>query len=368
MKTTSTFYGLTAILLAVLATLVSAQDDKEVAQKARETQRAMMRSPAMQKMQKNAMKQGLSSFWNGEGSYLMAIGLLQQDDFREGLGISKEQQQKIQDSMQISSHMHEDPAFKTIFEEINKLSMENGGPFAENASEETQKKFFDLQGQMQNILFERIISNVKENLTPDQMKKVQEFQISTMSEMPIVSPGMFEALDLSDEQKKQLGEIKKEMEPEFEKHLDKMADAQWKFSEKFQEELEGKLDDVTDPEERTRIIKEIAEKVQKSDPEFQRENEEILESGKGLANQLKFRMFDVLTDEQMERMAYLIDNPPDFVKKAIAKIRKEMGHDDDSASGEWKPNANSWKPGDGIPEGYMEHREEQKKRFPSRRQ
>jgi len=68
-------------------------------------------------------------------------------------------------------------------------------------------------------------------------------------------------------------------------------------------------------------------------------------------------------------MLDLIDNPPDYVKKVIAQIRKEMGTDDSSTdtpadtSGGWVPGPGSWRPGDGIPEGYRIERNT-RSRFP----
>ena len=333
------------------------------------SQRDIMRSPAMQRMQKNAMKQGLRSFWTGDGTNLMAIGLLQNDDFREGIGVSQEQNQKIQSVMQnLGSTIQTDPEIKPIFEEINTLMMETpGGIFAEDTTEEKINRFFDLQSKMQDVLFQKMYRSVDENLTPDQLRKIKEFQISTMSEIPIVSPSMFEALDLSAEQKKQLDGIKKELEPDFEKNVDKMADAQARFMSKFQEELADRLEGVTDPEEIKRISQEVAKKIRDADPDAKKLEDELRESGKAFANKLKFKMFDVLTDEQMERMADLIDNPPDYIKKGLARIRKEMGTDEAEESGEWKPGINSWKPGDPIPEEYLEQRKERKKSFPQKK-
>ena len=328
-----------------------------------------MRSPAMQQAQKNGMKQMMGSFWNGEGTNLIAVQLLQQDDFREGVGVSKEQSQKLQDSMRSSMmNMMDDPEAKPFFDEMKQLTETPGGLFGENVSEEARTRVFDLQIQLQNIMFKKMINTVNENLAPDQLKKIKEFQISMMGEIPIVSPNMFEALDLTDAQKQQLVGIKKEMEPEFLKSLDKMIDTQIKLGEKIQEVLDDQLDGVTDPEERKKIIEAIVKKVREENPDLQRAEKEMMEDGKIFTNKLKFRMFDVLTDEQMERMAQLIDNPPEYAKKMIAQIRKQMGNDDSptNASGEWKPNANSWKPGDPIPKEYLEQRQE--RRFPGKTQ
>ena len=88
--------GLTVIFLLGLTAMVSAQDvvyattDRE----AQRRQREMMRSPAMQQAQRNAAKQAINSFWNGNGADLMAMGLLHDDDYWEGIGVSREQQQK----------------------------------------------------------------------------------------------------------------------------------------------------------------------------------------------------------------------------------------------------------------------------------
>ena len=328
----------------------------------------IMRSPAMQRIQKNGFKQAFRSFWTGDGTNVMAIGLLQNDDFREGLGVSKEQNQKIQGAMEsMQTSFQTDPDFKPIMDEMEVFRTENpGGLLAENVSEETANKFFEMQSRMQGIMLQKIKKAVDENLTPEQIRKVKEFQISAMSEIPIASPSMFEALDLSADQKKQLDNIKKELEPDFEKQVEKMANAQALFMSKYFEELGDKLDGVTDPEEIKRISEEAAKKVRNADPDGKKIGEEVQKDVKEFANKLKFKMFDVLTDEQMERMADLIDNPPDFIKKGLARMRKEMGIDEAEESGEWKPGINSWKPGDPIPKEYLEQRKERKKSFPKK--
>ncbi|MCL2710382.1 MAG: hypothetical protein FWE95_05835 [Planctomycetaceae bacterium] len=358
---TITIYGLTAILLLGLTALAFAQSNSP------------MSSPAMQQAQRDGHKQMMNSFWNGEGSILMAIDLLQQDDFREGLGVSKEQHQRIQDTIRnTSTSVHAD--FDMSFhEEMNAFMMEHGNPFADDASDETREKFSEIQmrriAEMTKISTERMINAVNDNLTSAQLKKFKEFQISLMSELPIVSTSMFEVLDLSDKQKEQLDRIRKDMKPEFEKFADKIIDAQMKFSEKVEDALEGKLEGVTDSEEQTKIRKEIQDNVRRNDPEMQRITNEVMGTGKKFTDELKIAMFDVLTDEQWVRMLDLIDNPPDYAKKVIAQIRKEMGTDDSSTdtpadmSGGWVPGPGSWRPGDAIPEGYRIERNT-RSRFP----
>ena len=140
MKTITT-YCLTTMLLVALTTWAFAQSNNP------------MRSPAAQQAKRDAMKRMLNSFWSGEGSIFMATGLLKQDDFREGIGLSEEQNQKIQDAMSnvnVNMILQNDPNFKPFHEEMSKLITEQDHPFVlKDASEETIEKFFEIQGRMQ---------------------------------------------------------------------------------------------------------------------------------------------------------------------------------------------------------------------------
>jgi hypothetical protein len=71
-------------------------------------------------------------------------------------------------------------------------------------------------------------------------------------------------------------------------------------------------------------------------------------------------MFDVLTDEQMEKLQNLIDHPPDYIKTKIAEMKKMQGKNIDPI----QALLNSWKPGDPIPEEYKKHRNS-RKTFPT---
>ena len=383
------FYALTAILLVGLTTSTVAQDryfqdeaemHAHMEQIRRENQqrieahqaamRAAQRSPAMQQMQRNALRQMMNSFWEGEGSMLMTMGLLQQDDFREGIGVSDEQWQNIMRAPSDVYNSH--PDLIQYRDEMTKLMEESGGLFGENATEETLNRHVELQMQMQTkmqeVIMERMTDAVNENLTPDQIQKIKEAQISVMSEIPIISASMFEALDLSDAQRRQLDEIKREMQPEFEKHADKMADAHMKFMEKMQEAME-RMYEITDPEERSRFIQNLSENIRRTNPDIQRAMNEVMESGRVFSEALRIRMFDVLTDAQWRRMTNLVDNPPEYMKRMIAEMRRQMGTDDPQAvsrqpGGGWVPGPDAWRPGDAIPEGYRIERETRRSGFP----
>ena len=361
---TFTIHALTTILLLGLMTATFAQsmqvdEDRQRAETRAAALRSMQRSPAALQAQKDGLKQMTKSLWYGDGLSFRAMGFLQEEDFRKGIGVSEEQFRKIQE---VPQGTMEGPEFQQYRDEMRKLRI------GENGTEDMRNRFAELQSQMSARRLEVMIEDMKkalqENLTPEQLKKVQEAQISTMSEMPIISPNVFEALNLSDVQKKQLDEIKKEMEPEFDKHVDKLVDAQMKMMEKMQQDQTiEKMSNITDPEERQKYLQNLMENVRKDNPDAQ-------ESGKVFSDALKSKMFDVLTDEQWKRMVDLVDNPPEYLKKVIAEMRKQMGTDNPQArsrqpGGGYIPGPGSWQPGSSaIPEGYRQERNE-RRRFPS---
>jgi hypothetical protein len=349
--------GLTAIFLTGLTPWLFSQSPQDVARR-----EAVMNSPEAQQMQFNVMKQTMNSLWSGNGSNLITLELIQKDEIREGIGISREQVQRIQSTMQsLGDNMPNEPAVQPIRAELERFMAETqGGPFAPNATPEIQQRFFELQTNLEMTVHETAIgklqSVISENLAPGQLQKVKEFQVSAMSENPMLTANLFDALDLTSTQKQRLDGIKKELEPEFTKNIDKMAETQWKMQTLVRNELGKSLDNITDPEERKRITEEMVRKIQESNPEIQREMRNVMESTVEMANRLKSKMSDVLTSEQKKRMSDLIDNPPEFVKKMIGKMA-ETG----SAPDVWVPGPNSWKPGDPLP---IAPRETSKKRFP----
>ena len=363
MKTFHLTIALPAMLLLGLTTAAFAQPT-ELDRKVREALNAIGRSSEVRMHFEKQMV--MNSLWNDDGSVIVAMQLFQEEKFREGFGVSDEQNEKIWDARSKTyGVLINDPSIKQIQEELGELIAEGGDSFQENATEEMRQRLFDLsiaETEIGHVILQETMANaVSEILTPDQIQKIREFQISAMSEIMVPSPRMFEALDLSDAQKKQLDGIKKEMQPEFEKYIDMRLDIQSKWGETFREALGKKLDGVEDPKERERIVKEVKESVQRANPAHQRESNEIEETGKKFVDKLKIRMFDVLTDEQWKRMLNLIDNPPDYVEFYI-KTRKEQRGESEKAEAVG-PGPNSWKPGDPIPEGYRQQRQE-RGRFP----
>jgi len=383
MKTIA-FYVLTAILLLGLTTSAFAQQgmppmtpaQQEARRKAREERRAIERSsPAIQQARKKSMSQYVIDHWNDNASLIQSMNILGDDNLREGLGISIEQRQKIQDALKHIGTMSivdrrmvaNDPDIQLIWDEKSKL----GDPYAKNTSEETRMKIFDLELKSSELMTKKRQNIVNENLTPDQLQRVMEFQISAMSEIALVSPGMFEALYLSDEQREELGGIKKELDAEFEKLMDRRSDVRLIMSEKLTDEMD-KLQDVLvgvapNSEEWNRLTGDIGKKVAEANPDLWRKMVEVEKTIATFSDELKIRMFDVLTDGQWARLQDLIDNPPDYAKKWIAQVREANRRALNSLTDVWIPGPNSWQPGDAIPEAYRIERNE-RRNFPRPKQ
>ena len=343
MKTLS--LSLTAMLLLGLTTVTFAQQEDE----------RQRRSDFVLQMQENDLKASYRAALYGN-SLDNIMPWLANDYIRDGLGISEEQFQTIQDIRvdQRLAIVQDDPDYKAIKEAIDEVYSD-----IHNGTEEAQQQFFDLKRKQKEIEIETLEALIKIHLTADQIKNIEEFQMSTMSDKSFVSPKMFEALDLSDEQRKQLDAIKQKMVAEFENHIDRQA-VIGMFDVKIRSEIARKLEleYPIDLEERQ---KHWAGLLKEAEPKRLQATQELIASGKELADKLKVEMFDVLTDEQWNRMVQLIDNPPEFVKAHLKRMREARGESEKAAV--WAPGPNSWRPGDPIPEGYREQRQE-RRRFP----
>jgi len=320
----------------------------------------MRQSPMMQQAMKNSAKAAFRSLWDGRSANLIAFGLMQDADIRTALGVSNEQFQEMQGiPMQIGAEMQNNPEHQKIIEEMKTLQDPND-PFMQNASEETQRKFQDIQGRMIRLSMDIMTDSIDKVITPDQKQKMNEALLANMAEMPIASTYMFEALDLTDAQRQQMGAIKQELEPEFEKNLEDFANNSLLIANMMFDEAEKQGGDLNNPaglqERMMQTAKTLAE-----NPEFKRIQKDMETKGKAFSVQFNTKMFDVLTDDQWKRLQNLIDNPPAHAKAFGKKLQEQKAASE--KGGAWQPGPNSWRPGDAIPEQYRQQRNE-RRRFP----
>ena len=301
----------------------------------------------------------------------MVFGVLQDAEIRTALDITEEQFQQIQSTpMTMHGSLLENPKFQEIMKEMQALNIQ-GNPFAQDLDEETMDQFATIQRRIMALSMDTIYDAIDNALTPEQQQKIQEAQLATMGEMPIVSPSTFETLNLTDAQKEQMEGIKKELEPEFEKNLKNFSSGHMIVMNKLFDELE-KQDtfninmremqerdgDVNAVMENAKAIQEMAvaatKKLMAEDPEFKRIQDETNTKCKAFASQLQVRMFDILTDEQWKRLLELTDNPSALAKVLLKKAKEQRGVSEAGIG--WQPNTNSWKPGDPVPETYRQER------------
>ena len=371
---TFTIYAMTAILLVGLATSASAQPFREPAMNTSlyrpapevdsvdsvERFQEIMFSSTAQFARNYAIRQNMLSSWTRDGAIQFIGNMLRHEDSAtrnetvlEALGISQEQSRKM---IQIAElNIRNDPDLQALHEKNKQLSLDTpGGLFAKDTPIEVQQQYAVLNqriGSVAQSIRDEVIHEVS---TPDQLQTIREYQIATMSEHYFVFPSMFEALDLSDEQKDQLEKINGRLQSEFEKNVDRYLEWDMPRRQRF-----DKLFRATTQEEKDEIRPDITEMFRQRDSQ----REEIQESSKALVNRLKIEMFDVLTDEQWARMVQLIDNPPDHIKKIIAQMRARLPNTNPSAD-VWMPGPGAWQPGSSaIPEQYRQERNT-RSRFP----
>ena len=182
-----------------------------------------------------------------------------------------------------------------------------------------------------------------------------------MNELPIISPKMFEALNITDAQKQQMEIIKKELEPEFENLLEAFvnnAEIIWnKENDEFVKQLKWGYNG-----EGLELARTVRTKLMTEDPEYKRVKNAIQSTGQAFATQFREKLFDVLTDTQWIRLQELLDNPPEHAKAYIRQVKIRLGRNEEGKNQGWIPGPGAWQPGSSaIPEQY---RQERNSRFP----
>ena len=319
----------------------------------------MLQSPFGQEMMKTGVRAAMRSFWEGQGSNLMVIGLMSDPDIRAAWGVTDEQHQQFQNfqnPMNIAARLQSNPEFQQLQAEMQAIPNLPALLTGQNVDEEAQTKFLGLQEKITSLTMTMMSDHIDSHLTPELKQKMKESQLATMSEMPFVTPDAFEALNLTDAQKRQMEGIKKELEPEFEKNLKKIVDGQVILANKLFAEAGRQGTNFTDAEGMQAIVKKLA-----NDPEYKKTQEELLSQGKAFSTLFRTKMFDVLTDEQWARLQELIDNPPVYAAVLLKKMREQRGENE--RGGAWQPGPGAWKPGESIPEQYRQERNT-RSRFP----
>jgi len=174
-----------------------------------------------------------------------------------------------------------------------------------------KNKLLEFREKSSTLFRSTLFRPIENGLTPGQIQRINEMLLATMGEFSMISPispCTFEALDLTDLQRQEMERIKRELEPEIEKYVEDFVENLATMGEKMKSEIEKQGGDHRESELaiRKRLIKE--------DPVFRKIHTEFLSRPKSFKTLFKKHVFDVLTDEQRNRLQELIDNPPEHAK------------------------------------------------------
>ena len=77
------------------------------------------------------------------------------------------------------------------------------------------------------------------------------------------------------------------------------------------------------------------------------------ESAEKFSAKMKDKLNAKLTAEQKAKLAQIVQDTPDYLKKMLA--RQQAAVDENDISTAWRPGVNSWMPGQGVPQDRTGH-------------
>jgi len=168
-----------------------------------------------------------------------------------------------------------------------------------------------------------------------------------------IACGTYDVLNLTPEQKREFNQILKEANGEMH---GLMFDLDLEFRGQLQD-LQKKLNAAQTDEEKT-VLKE---EIKKINDQCQSQTAELT---KKISDKINQKVDKILTTEQKALKQKLFDEMPDYIWKARDENQGKKRS--------WRPNINSWMPGQGVPKNLENHpaeprtrkNDDGKKRFP----
>ena len=315
------FLPLACLLLLSSITLAQTPDNDEAVAEA-----------FMGQMEKAMMKGMFRSIFDSRINFTMFYSW-DESDINETLGITEEQMQQLVDRMEnmdMEEIIFNDPDMRELKEQIE--AFDDSTDWFRTADEESKQKMLDFYGRIGTAQMDIFSNILDEVLTPEQWQRLNESQLASMAELPFISHRAFEAIDLTEEQKQELEQIRKELEPEFEAFLENVVDMATECDDGtlimaamtpgFADMLQNAIEEAKEG-----TSEEYLEKILKMQEQF----DKIQANVKTFSTKLKTQMFDVLTDEQWVRLQELIDNPPEYAKKFRDMLKGQMDEEEAEA-------------------------------------
>ena len=365
---------LTLLIMSLLPTFTLAQELDYM---------KIRRSQKNREYHKDGNREMYRALWNGNGAIVSVIPLWDDEEFQRELDLTPVQREQIDFMFNKNGSMGHwyqtkrltDPVLDQMLTEHEPLNEEmRKDPYGENTSPEVMRVYLDGLRDLTAYYLAETHKDVENTLTPEQMQKVRESELALMSEIPILNPSMFYSLNLTDKQKEQMEAIKITFEPVFEQIVEELVEMEdaigmarldlfevvgIKYDENGQAVDENGKSLRHDPEAMQKK-KSLLEKKMQENTELQARIKRINDRASSFMRDFKFKMYDVLTDEQLIALQRMINNPSPHIKKLRDRLQKERV---ERQKDDWQPGVNSWRPGDPIPAEYIEQRQ-QRKRFP----
>lgn len=261
------------------------------------------------------MEPVMNEFLNNYRPGVLGVGFMMNPMFKEGfkqeLGITDEQDASLMEVF--GAKFRDDPeneALKAMGQTMEGLIArinETEGDFIDISEEEKeaiQKGFASVCDKMQET--------AQEFFTPEQMQKVMEMEFATYGgiDSPFLQLEAIEnVLDLDEEQKKLFEELQADTADEKLEVLAEITD----FTRDFLSKGKLSLKDIKALEEKT----------------------------KALQSKISARTREILTDEQLEKAMKIVSRQQRLMKKMMGGA---------GGVSSWIPGADSWRPGQPIPE------------------
>jgi hypothetical protein len=360
---------LAALCFLLLFAIAPAQEPSaEELQQQIERQLRLFQSPARQLEELSMQLAAFRAPWEGNGtvaSLRMAMRLIGAD----ALGLSEEQKDRLPltaDGDGIKGKPYQD-FYDNPSPELAKLNEESrallvlGGPFLERATKEQKDAILEVETKVELLREKTFQTTIEETLTPEQMREVRKLEMQLMAEVGMPFPTMFEILDLTDEQKKEMDSIVDEMKPEYERLVKEflMLESEEKYS-KYRSELKGKT--FASLEELHKSLGEIKSRFSMASAESNKRGMDFMDRGTKLGTLLQDRMMNVLTDEQLDKMQEIMDETPVVIKKFLDRIKAMREFQQKLPV--YTPGPDSWRPGMPLPEQFKEERKRTGRGFP----
>ena len=294
------------------ASFAAAQDDAP--NPGQEKMRKMING--MEKIEPQMFRLMLNAYADGSGTLFEMNQFQRSDEYLSLIGVSKD------DMNEIDLFMREDIQ-KGMSHRLDPLLMQAG----ETDDEAELKKIGDEFASIFSEALDKAKDKFEKTLSPEQITNIRRahIQLGVMEtglteQFPVVDFQMYSILDLNDEQKQKIADIR----AKYEKEQLAMVDKMMKQSYGLRKAMEDNPDKMA---------------------EFTKNREKLLEEGKQLVARIKTEIESVLTKSQLADWKKILTDLPPYVidHRKTHGLPLPDGADDSS----WK---DSWKPGDPIPD------------------